>query len=82
MSGGLAVKVEVLSLAGCSGTPPTISLIQSVASGLGIPITLEQTVITSVDEAVENRFPGSPTVRINGLDVETAARSIDQFAMT
>lgn len=77
-----SIKIEVLSLADCRGTPPTIDLINSVASGLEISIEISQTVIVTAEDAVENRFAGSPTVRVNGLDVEPAMRDVEQSALT
>ncbi len=76
------VKIEILSLEGCSGTPPTKDLVKAVSADLGIGITLTETKINTVQEANDHRFPGSPTVRVNGLDVEPAMRDVEQSALT
>lgn len=76
------VNVEILSLNECSGTPPTTELVKTVAANLGVEINLTETKVSTVRDAIDNQFPGSPTVRVNGLDVEPAARGTDQFALT
>lgn len=75
------VLVKVLSTEGCLHTPPTIELIQKVADAQGITIKLEKIVITTPDEANEHRFIGSPTVQIEGLDMEQSARDSVYFGI-
>lgn len=78
------VDVEVLHTEGCPGTPPTIELINTVAAEMGIEIRLRETLITeeSQKQAAEFRFLGSPTVRVNGLDIDPAAREATSYGFT
>jgi len=76
------IKAEVLSVRDCPATPATISLVETAAGELGIDIALTNVVINTLEEANEYRFIGSPTVQINGLDIEPSMRYLTQFGLT
>jgi len=76
------MSVTIISLEKCSATPPTIALLEDVANEMGITVFLEHIVIKTRDDAVAYRHIGSPTVRINGLDIDPGARGINQFGIT
>ena len=78
----VTMRVKVVSLEGCTATPPTIVLIKETAREMNIRITLDHVVVRTPEEAQENRHIGSPTVQIEGLDIDPQARSIDQFGIT
>ena len=40
----------------------------------GVPAPVEEIMVADLDSAERLRFLGSPTVRVDGLDVEPAAR--------
>lgn len=79
---GEPIGVRVMYLKGCDATPPTVQLIQDVATALGVRICLEQVAVTTEAEAAQMRFLGSPTVRVNGLDIDVEARSTQGFGLT
>lgn len=83
-SGGNAeiVDVTVISIKGCQATPPTIELVESVAKEMNININLNVTYVNTIEQALENRFMGSPTVQINGLDIEPELRKNELFGVT
>lgn len=68
------VDVRVLYTEGCAATPTTVGLVASVARELDIQVRLQQVLVASPEQAAELRFLGSPTVQVNGLDVDPAAR--------
>ena len=76
------VKIRVLRMAGCPATPPTIGLVQKVASALGTPITLESVLVETPDQAEALAFLGSPTVQMEGRDIEPEARTRRDFGFT
>jgi|APSaa5957512622_1039677.scaffolds.fasta_scaffold220396_1 hypothetical protein len=78
----MVVKVEILSVAGCADTPATIDLVQATADRLQIEINLSHIIIHTQDEAEKSKFPGSPTVRLNGLDIDPAMRETSGFGIT
>lgn len=75
----MTVAVKVLFSEGCDNTPPTIDLIKQTALESGIDIDLKIVPVESQEQANEWRFLGSPTVQVNGLDIEPSARSATAF---
>jgi len=75
----MKVEVRVLFSEGCDNTPPTIDLIEKISSELGIEINLKTVPVESQDQAQQWKFLGSPTVQVNGLDIEPSARSATAF---
>lgn len=57
-------------LAGCPHHDEAVELVNSVLNAEGIPAEVQQFLIRNRAEAETHRFPGSPTVRVNGQDVE------------
>ena len=76
-----ALKVKVASLERCSATQPTIDLVNNTAKELGLNIDFQYVAITTPEQAREHRHLGSPTIQIDGLDIEPAARNADQFGI-
>ena len=76
------MHVKIVSLEKCSSTQPTIALVKKSAGELGISINFEHIVVNTAEEAYEHRHIGSPTVQINGLDIDPFARDITQFGIT
>ena len=66
------MKVELLYWRGCPSYPETQRLLEEVLGSAGIEPAVELREVTTDEEAVELRFPGSPTVRIDGRDVDPA----------
>lgn len=64
----------MLSSGGCANALPTAERIRQVADDLGVPIELTTVVVTAREEAQALRFLGSPTVQLDGRDLEPAAR--------
>lgn len=75
------MKIDLLYLDGCPNITPTVERLKAVlaASGASDPITL--TKVEDYDTAQALRFLGSPTVRINGVDIEPSARSRRDYGL-
>ncbi len=71
---GRAVRVTVLSTEGCASAPATVERIRETAAELGVAIVLEEVLVSTEEEAVARRFLGSPTVQVNGLDLDPSMR--------
>lgn len=63
----------------CPATPKTIERIEECISESGIPVRLRKILVGSQEDADQWRFLGSPTVQINGIDVDPAARDARAF---
>jgi len=73
------VVVKVLYTEGCSATPATIDLIYNVAAETNVLVSLERILVETPDQANELQFLGSPTVQVNGLDIDPSARNSTDF---
>jgi hypothetical protein len=69
-------------MAGCPATPPTIRLVEEVARVLDVPIALEPVRVDTPEQAEALAFLGSPTVQVNGRDIEPEARDRRDFGLT
>jgi hypothetical protein len=63
------LTVEVLSLPGCPHVEETLARAKEVVSAV-VPGAAVLDVRLSASEARERGFPGSPTVLVNGMDIE------------
>ncbi len=70
MPGRDKTRVELLWFEDCPNHMHTEVLIRGVAADLGLDITIERRLVADMEAARRLRFPGSPTVRIDGVDVE------------
>lgn len=68
------MTLELLYFPGCPHHERTVSLIQSVLEAEGVHADLRQVAVNGYEDALALRFPGSPTVRVNGEDIEHLAR--------
>jgi hypothetical protein len=64
------MKIEVLYVPNCPNHAVALSRIRRVMSAEGFQAQVNQILVEDPAMARSLRFPGSPTVRVNGLDVE------------
>lgn len=64
------MTLELLYLAGCPHHDQAVDLVNSVLEAEGIPTEVQQILIRDREDADAHNFPGSPTVRVNGQDIE------------
>lgn len=73
--------VEILYFDGCPNHQATRELVERIAAEEGIVPALRLVRVTSIDEAEAERFLGSPSIRVNGHDVEPGADDRDTFVL-
>jgi hypothetical protein len=61
--------IEVLYVQDCPHYQVALALVERVRAEVGIDTELRTTVIVDQAAAEQARFPGSPTVRVDGRDV-------------
>ena len=64
------MKIEVLYVRGCPNYQPAVARIQKVLMSESLRADIESVVVSSDADAKALRFLGSPTIRVNGADVE------------
>ena len=69
------MKIELLFWRECPSYPEAQQLLEDVLRVRGIDEPVEVREVTSVEEARRLSFPGSPTIRIDGRDIDPAGAS-------
>lgn len=73
--------IEVLYFAGCPNHESTVELVREVVRELELDATVREVSVETVETALRLRFLGSPSVRVNGRDIEPAARERSDFGL-
>jgi hypothetical protein len=73
------MRVVVLHNEGCPSTPKTIEWIETCAAEMGIEIDFQKILVTTLAEANKWRFLGSPTIQVNGMDIDPSVRDDKAF---
>ena len=64
------MRIELLYIDGCPGWQQTMTQLKEILREQEIRATVEPVDVTDNEEAQRLRFLGSPTVRVDGKDVE------------
>jgi len=75
------VKIELLYFDGCPSYQTALKYLEEVIKEQKLGVHVEMVKIESDEEAQKNKFLGSPTVRVNGLDIEPGAQERGDFSM-
>lgn len=74
------MDIRVLYFEGCPNHEPTLALIRQVVTELGLRAQVEPVRVKDAGDARRLRFLGSPSVHINGIDIEPEARTRADYA--
>ena len=66
------MKIEVLYWDGCPSHPEALELLHSVLTERGVEASVELREVHTEGEAQALRFPGSPTIRVDGRDIDAS----------
>lgn len=75
------MTVELLYFEGCPSYATLLTHLQEIIAREGVQSDVELRRIETDEDAQDARFLGSPSVRINGSDVEEAARDRRDFGL-
>jgi hypothetical protein len=75
-------RVEILYFDGCPNHEPARALVKRVAAELQVEPAIELVEVADAASATELRFLGSPTVRVDGQDVESGADERHEFVLS
>ena len=64
------VRIEILARKDCPSRGMAIVVVEKVVAETGVPALIEVVDMTSEAHAQEYLLPGSPTVRVDGRDVD------------
>jgi len=74
------MRIEILYVPGCPNYQPTFERLQAVLASEAVKTAIQGIPVTTEVEAEALLFPGSPTVRVNGEDVEPQQTSAPSLA--
>jgi hypothetical protein len=76
------ITVEVLCFDGCPNREPTVQLARKVVADLGVSAEVRELAVAKPEDVERLRFLGSPSVRVNGRDIEPGAEDRSDFAFS
>ena len=74
--------IEVLYFEGCPNLAPTLALAHEVLSELGLSGEVREVEVRTPEDAERLRFLGSPSLRVDGKDIEPGAESRTDYALS
>jgi arsenate reductase len=77
---GKDVVIEVLVTPECPHAGAAVELVRDVAARIAPEVEAQISTVRTPAEAKERSFPGSPTIRVNGVDLEGADPGPAAFA--
>lgn len=76
------MNIEVLYFEGCPNHLPAIEMLRETLKSLGRQDEIHQVEVHTQADAESMAFVGSPSIRINGADIEPWARTAKAFGMS
>lgn len=76
------MKIEILYFDGCPNHRPAVALVHQVLRDVGVAAEVIEVNIPDAATAEAARFLGSPTIRVDDLDVEPGARIAFEYALS
>ncbi len=76
------MNIEVLYFEGCPNHLPAIEMVRETLKSLGRQDEIHQVVVHTQADAEAMAFVGSPSIRINGADIEPWARTAKAFGLS
>jgi hypothetical protein len=73
------LTIEVLYIDGCPNHGLAVERVTETLHEMNLAADVVELRITDPGTATSVRFLGSPTVLVNGMDIEPSARTSDQF---
>ena len=75
------MTVEVLYFEGCPNHEATVERVREVLRAEGIVDDVKEIPVPDSDTAERLRFLGSPSIRVNGRDVDPSALASESFGL-
>lgn len=75
------MKIDVLYFEDCPNHLPTLERINEILSEEGCEVEVTEVLVPDARTAQSAKFLGSPTVRVNGIDIEPAALDRQDFGL-
>jgi hypothetical protein len=73
------LTISILYFEGCPNHPPAVELAREVVTELQLDVTVNEVKVLGPEDAQTQRFFGSPSIHVNGVDIEPCARTRSDF---
>jgi hypothetical protein len=77
-----AITVDIFVKKACRATEPAIQLVRDILDNMDVSSELNIVLLKSHSRANELKVIGSPTIRVNGVDIDPAADQIRKYGLT
>ena len=77
----MGIPVEILHAEACGRWDAARQALYVAAETLGVQVDLTETLVVDADMAERLRFPGSPTIRVHGRDLQPEAEERGDFGL-
>ncbi len=74
------MNVRILYFEGCPNHEPTVDLVRDVLAGAGADADVEIVEVKDAEDAKRLHFFGSPTVQVDGVDIDPGVRESTDYA--
>lgn len=75
-------RIDILYFDGCPNHAPAVAMARGIAAELGIEIDVNEIHVGTPEEAQAQRFLGSPSIRVDGVDIEPEARERTDYGFS
>jgi hypothetical protein len=75
-------KIEFLFWEDCPSHPKALELLQEVMAEVGVDSPIEKIEVLADEDAARLAFPGSPTIRVDGVDIDAEGAAQMGTALT
>lgn len=74
--------IDLLYFEGCPNHGPTLQLVCDVVQDLAVNAIVREVEVTGPEVASRLRFFGSPTIQIDGVDIDPSVRSHADYSFS
>lgn len=76
------MTIDILYFDGCPNAAPALAAVREVVRATGVVGVIREIEVKTDEEAARLRFLGSPTVQVDGVDIEPDARNRTDFSFS
>ena len=76
------MHIDILYFEGCPNHVPTVERVKQIVADMGLAVTVAEVQITTPEDAQQRRFLGSPTVLVNGVDIDPTAHQQAHYGLS
>ena len=76
-----STRIELLLSPGCAAIGAASKLIEEVLSELGLRADVSEIMVHTLEQAKSLKFLGSPSIRVNGNDIEPVAADRQDYGL-